>query len=178
MIDPKVSNDIELVLVNESFTTEFLELAKSDFDYLSEWLEWPRFCKTKQDFAKFVTDSISDYNSGKSMNCAILYKQEFSGVAGFNKIDMKLRRVEIGYWIGSKFQKKGIVTMVCRHLIEHAFKIPEINKAQISVAVDNYSSRAVCERLDMTLEGIISNKERVGDRVLDHAIYALHRGKT
>lgn len=175
MIEATVSEDIELVLVNDTFIPEYVVLAKESYDYLSEWLEWPRFCVTDVDFGKFVAESIKGFNSGESMNCAIKYKGFVAGVAGFNKIDLKLRRVVIGYWIGKDFQKQGVVTQTCQHLIEYAFNHINIDKIQISVAVGNSPSRAVCDRLGMKLEGIISNEERIGDKVLDHAVYALHR---
>jgi len=50
-----------------------------------------------------------------------------------------------------------------------------MNKVEISAAVDNAASRAVCERLGIELEGVITNAEKVGDRILTHAIYGLHR---
>jgi len=63
---------------------------------------------------------------------------------------------------------------VCKHLITYAFKTLNVDKVQISVATGNKPSRAICERLGMKLEGIISNEERVGNKILDHAIYATH----
>ncbi|POF57850.1 RimJ/RimL family protein N-acetyltransferase, partial [Vibrio vulnificus] len=42
-------------------------------------------------------------------------------------------------------------------------------------AKENTASRAVAERLGMSLEGIISRNEKVQDRVLDHAVYALRK---
>jgi ribosomal-protein-serine acetyltransferase len=50
-----------------------------------------------------------------------------------------------------------------------------MQKVQMSVAVENTRSRAVCERLGMVLEGIITNEEKIGERILDHAIYGLYR---
>ena len=175
MIELKVSDDIELALVREEFIPEFLNFVKTDFDYLSKWLEWPRVTKTASDFEQFVLESKRGYESSESMNCAILYKGAVAGVGGFNKIDVKLRRVEVGYWLGKAFQKCGIATSACAHLIKYAFSLPEIDKVQISVAVGNKASRAVCERLNMHLEGIVTNEERIGNKVLDHAIYALHK---
>ena len=42
-------------------------------------------------------------------------------------------------------------------------------------ATENLASRAICERLGMKLEGIISNAENLNGRIVDHAIYGLHR---
>ena len=169
-----ISPDIELVLVQDGFVPDYVRLAEKDFDYLSEWLEWPRFCITEVDFKKFVSESIASFEACESMNCAIKYKEMIAGTAGFNKIDRKLSRAEIGYWIGSEFQKNGIVTEVCRFLIAYAFENLRLNKVQMSVAVENKPSRAVCERLNMDLEGIITNEECIGEKILDHALYAIH----
>ena len=52
-----------------------------------------------------------------------------------------------------------------------------MEKVQIAAADGNAKSRAVCERLGMKLEGIITNRERIGDRILNHAIYGIHNTK-
>jgi ribosomal-protein-serine acetyltransferase len=53
-----------------------------------------------------------------------------------------------------------------------------MQKVQILIATGNLKSRAVCERLGIKLEGIVTNEEKVVDRILDHAIYGIHREKT
>jgi ribosomal-protein-serine acetyltransferase len=60
-------------------------------------------------------------------------------------------------------------------LHNYAFSHLNMNKVEISAAVDNAASRAVCERLGMGLEGVITNAEKVGDRIFTHAIYGLHK---
>jgi len=47
----------------------------------------------------------------------------------------------------------------------------------LGAAEDNAASRAVCECLGLKLEGIITNNEEVGDRVLDHAIYGIRKSE-
>ena len=178
MIKSKVNEDIELHLVHASFVTEYVELARSDFDHLAKWLEWPRFCKSATDFNEFISQSVKAFEAGETMHCGIKYKGAIVGVAGFNKIDLQLQRVEIGYWIGSQYEGKGIATSVCQHLIEYAFKELSVTKIQIAVAEENRRSRMVCQRLNMKLEGIISNEEKVGDTILSHAVYGLHRTPT
>ncbi len=175
MFTSVVDEEINLCLINENFVPRYVRLAKDNFDYLSEWLAWPRNCKTEEDFKSFVKDSLHKYAERSSLVCAIEYKGIIIGTAGYNTIDFELKKVEIGYWIAADVQGKGIVTRVCKHLISYAFSDLKMDKVQISVAVGNVASRAVCDRLGMTTEGIITNEEKVGSRILDHVIYGLHR---
>lgn len=50
-----------------------------------------------------------------------------------------------------------------------------MEKVEISAALENEASRAVCERLGMTQEGITRRAERLADRVVDHVHYGLLR---
>lgn len=50
-----------------------------------------------------------------------------------------------------------------------------MDKIEISAATENLASRAVCERLGMKLEGIISNAENIDGRIVNHAVYSLHQ---
>ncbi|MFT5880659.1 MAG: ribosomal-protein-serine acetyltransferase [Moritella sp.] len=170
-----IDDEINLCLVHQSFVPRYAALAKDNYDHLSEWLAWPYICKTEDDFKKFVLGSLHDYADNKSMNCAIEYKGEIVGNISFNTIDVAVKKVEIGYWLASRAQGNGIMTRACQSLIDYAFNQMNMDKVEIAAAVDNAPSRAVCERLGMTLEGVITNAEKVGDRILSHAIYGLHR---
>ncbi|ROS01075.1 ribosomal-protein-serine acetyltransferase [Sinobacterium caligoides] len=176
MFKLSVDEEINLYLVSESFTDRYVVLVEENRDYLSEWLEWPRFCKTQSDFSAFVRASLHRYADGAGMNCAIEYRGEIVGSSGFNSINQLLKVAEIGYWLGEQYQGHGIITRVCRYLIDYALTELAMEKVQIAVAESNVSSRAVCERLNMRLEGVITNREKVGDKILDHAIYAIRKG--
>lgn len=173
----EIDSEVKLALVHKSFAPRYAQLAKENFEYLEEWLAWPPHCKSKLDFEEFVQRSLHDYADGKSMVCAVFYQNELVGNASFNTINHDLKKVEIGYWLAKPFQGKGVMTRVCEALIEIAFSEFDMQKIQISAAVENKPSRSVCERLGMTLEGIITNEEYLGGRIVDHAIYGLHKDK-
>jgi ribosomal-protein-serine acetyltransferase len=171
----KVDNDIKLSLVQESFAPIYTQLVRQDFTYLNQWLAWPAHCKNEQDFVSFIRKSLHDYADGKSLVCGIFYNEKLVGNASFNAIHHQLKKVELGYWLIESAQGQSIMTRVCKKLIEIAFDQLLMHKVEISAATENRASRAVCERLGMQLEGIISNSENLNGRIVDHAIYALHR---
>ncbi|MGI9281821.1 MAG: GNAT family N-acetyltransferase [Endozoicomonas sp.] len=170
-----VDEEIRLQLVNDSIIPRYLELLEESRDYLSQWLPWPKFCNTEEGFKAFVKRSLHDYADGKSLTCAIEFQGKVVGNISFNAIRHDLKMVEIGYWLGEPYQGHGIITRACRYLCDYAFNELGMEKVQIAAAEENLSSRAVCERLGMNLEGIITHREKVGDRVLSHAIYGLRK---
>lgn len=175
MFYKEVDSEIKLALVQHSFAPLYAQLAKDNFEYLEEWLAWPPVCKSQCDFEEFIQRSLHDYADGKSMVCAIFYQNELVGNASFNTINRDLKKAEIGYWLAQPFQGKGVVTRVCQALINIAFSDLNMQKIQISVAVENKPSRSVCERLGMMLEGVITNEEYLSGRIIDHAIYGLFK---
>ncbi|MEZ8099161.1 GNAT family N-acetyltransferase [Vibrio bivalvicida] len=177
MFTQKVDDEISLALVQESFATKYSELVADQFDYLSQWLAWPSHCTSEQDFRLFVQRVLHEYAEGKTITCAIVYHGEIVGNCSCFGIDYDTKSLEIGYWLSQHCQGKGIVTRVVRYLIELAFNELKMEKVQLSAAVENMPSRKVAERTGMVLEGIISNQEKVGERILDHAIYGIHRNR-
>lgn len=169
-----VDSDIELALVEECFAPLYSALVSTQQDHLSQWLAWPPYCQSEQDFRLFIQRSLIDYAEGKSLTCAILFQGEVVGNCSFNDINHDLKRVKVGYWLSHEHTNKGIMTRVVKKLIDLAFTKYQMDKVELSAAVENWASRAVAERSGLVLEGVISNSERIGERILDHAIYAIH----
>ena len=176
MFTRKVDEDIQLALVQPSFAVGYVALAKANYKQLEQWLAWPPHSKTEADFMGFVERCLQDYAAGKSMTCGIIYQNQLVGNVSFNTINHALKKVEIGYWLAASAQGNGVITRVCKHLIDMAFDEMDMQKVQVSAAEGNAPSRAVCERLGMTLEGIITHAENLNGRIVNHAVYGLHKG--
>ncbi|MUJ38133.1 GNAT family N-acetyltransferase [Aliivibrio fischeri] len=177
MFTLKVDNELNLALIEPSFSPKYFDIVSRQRAYLSQWLAWPPHADSEAFFHSFITKSLLDYAEGKSMVCGMIYQGELVGNISFNSINQNLKTAEIGYWLNEDFQGKGIITRCVAKLIELAFNELGLNKIQISAAVGNQSSRAVCERLGMTLEGIITSSENLNGRIIDHAIYGLIKDK-
>ncbi|CAM3744616.1 Putative ribosomal N-acetyltransferase YdaF [Vibrio aerogenes CECT 7868] len=173
MFTLKVTDELELALIEPAFAKDYLDIATSQRDYLSQWLAWPQFAQDRAFFLEFIQKSLIDYANGKSLTCAILFEGQVVGNISFNSINHDLKKVEIGYWLSQKHQGKGIVSRAVAKLTDIAFTEMGMTKVQISAAIGNQPSRNVCERLGFKLEGILTQEEQIGDRLLDHAIYGL-----
>jgi ribosomal-protein-serine acetyltransferase len=83
---------------------------------------------------------------------------------------------EIGYWIASAHEGRGLVTAACRALIDLAFGELGLHRVTIRVAPDNARSRAIPERLGFTQEGVMREAGRTSLGHNDLVVYGLlHR---
>jgi len=168
-----IESDLKLALVEPSFASKYLKIVTNQRDYLLQWLAWPLHANSEEFFLTFINKSLIEYAQGKGMVCGIIYQGELVGNISFNTINHDLKMVEIGYWLSEEYQGNGIITRSAAKLIDIAFSELNIDKVQISAAVENRASRKVCERLGMKLEGIITHSENLNGRIVDHAIYGL-----
>ena len=175
MFTLNIGPDLQLAIVQPSFARRYLDIVTAERAYLSKWLPWAKHANNEAFFLEFIRKSLQGYAEGKSMTCAIVYQHTVVGNVSFNSIDQELKKVVVGYWLSEKYQGMGIVTKAVSFLIEYAFSELSMDKVEICAAVDNTASRRVCERLNMVLEGIISNSENVNSEIIDHAIYGIHR---
>jgi len=175
MFTLEVEKGLNLALVEPKFAPLYLDIVSKQRGYLSEWLAWPSHADNTDFFISFVKRSLHEYAEGNSMVCAMIYHDELVGNISFNTIDYQLHKVQIGYWLSKDHQGKGIISKSVAKLIEIAFENLDMQKVEISVAVDNQPSRKVCERLGFTLEGILTRAENLNGRIIDHALYGLTR---
>lgn len=175
MFSWQLDEELSLLFLQPDMATELFALCHDNLDYLSQWLPWPPLIQRVEDTALFIRHAIEGFARGESMSCAIEFQGELVGLISYNKIDRQLGVASIGYWLAERWQGQGIITRACQALIHHAFEELAMEKVAISAAVDNGPSRAVCERLGFTLEGIIRRAEKLPQGVVDHASYGLLR---
>ena len=174
MFTLNIAPDLQLAIVQPSFARHYLDIVTAERAYLSKWLPWATDANNEAFFLEFIRKSLQGYAEGKSMTCALVYQHTVVGNVSFNSIDQELKKVVVGYWLSEKYQGLGIMTKAVSFLIEYAFSELSMDKVEICVAADNGPSRRLCERLNMTLEGIISNYENLNSDIIGHAIYGLH----
>ena len=156
MFTRKINDRIALSLVQPSFAKAYLAIVNKQREDLAQYLPWAAKACDEAFFLTFINNSLHDYADGKSLTCAIIYEGQIAGNISFNKIDYKLSKVSIGYWLSQEYRGQGIITKCVNNLVEIAFDELKLNKIEIRVATTNIASRAVPEHLGFKLEGIIT----------------------
>ena len=161
-----------LRLFEEADAQELYEVVVANREYLSRWMPWaPK--QTPENTLEFIRVSRRQFAENNGFQAAIVEDGRIVGVTGFHSIDWENLSTTIGYWIAAEAQGRGTVTRAVGALVDHAFGVWKLNRVEIHAAPENDRSRAIPRRLGFAEEGLLRQAERVGDRFVDHVLYAM-----
>jgi ribosomal-protein-serine acetyltransferase len=172
-----IRDDLYLALLEERHAGEVFAVVDRERAYLREWLPWVDPTRTADAILKFIKDSLQQFASNEGFAAGIWSGEEFAGVIGTHKVDWQYRKAEMGYWIASKFQGRGIVTDAARAVIDHAFVAWKLNRVEIHCATGNAKSCAIPQRLGFQFEGVHRQAQLLNGSYLDINVYSLLAGE-
>jgi ribosomal-protein-serine acetyltransferase len=170
-----LSPEAELRLLDVGDAEALFALVDRNRAHLRQWLPWVDYTRTIEDSRMFRLEGLERFAENGSFEAGIWYKGELAGVIGLHRIAWAERKTSIGYWLGEEFQGKGLMTMACRAVIRHAFEDMDLNRIEIKVAIGNFRSRAIPQRLGFTHEGVLRDDGWLYDHHVDHDVFSLLR---
>jgi len=176
-----ISNSIDEITITDNIVLSYPQLKHSDqlFKliqdnklYFSNSMEWPKHVNELSDSISFIEQSRLNNQNNTALVLLIIFESRVAGVISFNNIDCANHTAYMGYWLGKRFQGKGIITQSIKKLIHDYSSTGKINRFVIKCAVDNIKSNAVALRCGFTLEGVLRNAEVINGVAHDQNIYA------
>jgi len=167
-----VEEGLEIVEPMERDAEELFTLVDENRAYLREWLPWLDDVKSVDDEHALIR-SLSEKKSDHFTLYIIRQFGNLVGVISLNWVDWSNRSFGLGYWVSQSSAGQGIITKACSRLMDHCFDDLNLHRSVIEVAVENYPSQAVAERLGMRLEGISKDREWLYDHFTDGSLYAI-----
>jgi RimJ/RimL family protein N-acetyltransferase len=157
------------------------EAIKTSINELKPWLPFASSEPSEEDTEINVRQAYIKFLSREDLRFHVFLKEtgEFVVSSGLHRIDWNVKKFEIGYWADSRHAGEGYVTETVACLTDFAFKNLRANRIEIRCDAKNIKSRAVAERLDFNLEGILVNDDLSVDRteLRDTCIYAKIRNE-
>ena len=134
--------------------------------------------KDKTETKMFVERVISEMDEDKSYTWTIFFHDEFCGIISLIGILRKHRaltydRAELAYWLGKRFQHKGIMTEAGQRIIEFAFKELGIHRLVVSHVPQNNSSKRLIKRWNFKYIGTEREAFNKNGQWFDHNLYEL-----
>jgi ribosomal-protein-serine acetyltransferase len=161
-----------LRLLEESDAEALYAVVDANRHYLARWLPWAAG-QTLEGTVTFIRATRRQLANDDGFQSAIVEDDRIIGMVGFHAVSWQQRSTSIGYWLAESAQGRGIMTNAVRALTDHALTVWRLNRVEIRAAVENERSRSIPERLGFRQEGILTRAELVGDRYVDHVVYAI-----
>ncbi len=161
-----------LRLFEEADAEELYAVIEANREYLSVWLPWVPG-QTLEKTLEFIRFSRRQLGENQGFQVAVIEEGAIVGTTGYHRIDWENRSTTVGYWLAESAQGRGSMTLAATALVDHAFTEWKLRRVEVHAGVGNARSRAIPERLGFTEEGVLRQAERVGDRFVDHVVYAM-----
>ncbi|OWA36117.1 RimJ/RimL family protein N-acetyltransferase [Saccharibacillus sp. O16] len=152
---------------------ELLELIGGSRHTLQPWMPWIEQIQEITDAEEFIATAARLYADNDAVTAGLWERDRLAGVIGFHEINWRSRSTQIGYWLGADFEGRGLMSLASRAFVDYAFLELELNRLEIRCATLNSRSRAVPERLQFLLEGVLRQAERLEHGYVDHAVYGM-----
>lgn len=148
--------DIHLVMPQSWQAIDLYQAIAHDRVSLGKWLPWAYQMKSAQDEASFIQTIQEKMIKDRMVVLTILVNGEPSGMIDLHNL-VKNQKGEIGYWLSSTYQGRGIVTNSVLKLCQYAFSELNLQYIDLIVAVENGKSARVARNADFKLMGMKKN---------------------
>jgi RimJ/RimL family protein N-acetyltransferase len=151
------------------------EAIVESIEALQRWMPWASPTPTVEQTEAWCRNSHADFIRRKQIPLLMFLRgtNTFVGSSGMPRLDWRVPRFEIGYWVRRRFEGRGYVTEAVAALTQLAFERLAANRVEIFTDARNERSWRVAERLGFELEGVLRNDERAPDgRLRDTRVYA------
>lgn len=169
----KVDDEIEIRMLEESDTETVFALVDRNRQHLRQWLIWVDRSDSPEVTRQFIKESKRQYENKEALSAGIWLNEDLVGAIGVVHYDWYNRKLEIGYWISSDQQGKGIITRAVSAIVDDAFDNLGFHRVEIHCAAGNNRSRAIPERLGFKQDGIMREAGLLSGEFVDKVIYSM-----
>jgi ribosomal-protein-alanine N-acetyltransferase len=138
--------------------------------FLRDSFPYPYTLRDAQRWIHYVNHIAKGYFRAIELN------NEVVGCIGVElQADVFCKSAELGYWIGQRFWRKGIMTHVVKKTIEHAFFNMDIVRLYANVFEGNIGSVKVLEKAGFVQEAVLKDAVYKNGVYLDQLIFTIVR---
>ncbi|MGD6960099.1 GNAT family N-acetyltransferase [Rossellomorea aquimaris] len=150
---------------------------KDSINELKQWLILFQAIPTVEETEILLRNAHIDFLKRESFRYLIFHKDtnDFIGTASLHRINWKISKCEIGYWINSQFSGNGYMTETVSKLTNLGFQQLKFRRIEIRCESTNYKSRSIPVKLGFELEGTLRNDDLSADgrKLTDTCIYSI-----
>ncbi len=171
----QLNDDVMVALSIPQHATELFSLLDENRSFLRCWIPWVDSIQSVDDVRKDINEQLIKFSQSAGLHETIFYRNEIVGVVGYQYIDHINGTGYIGYWLGERFNGKGIMTLAVKDIIKIGFEMLSLQKIDIRCTSQNEKSCGVPERLGFKKEGIARSAQKLHGTYVDQSVYGLLR---
>ncbi|KTR27674.1 GNAT family N-acetyltransferase [Exiguobacterium sp. A1_3_1] len=170
----QVSDHVSLQLFERHHAEGLFALVDANRAHLREWLGWVDGATEASTYQESVIPAwLQQFADGNGFTCGIYLEDELVGTISLHEINRHLGQTSIGYYLGEKGLRKGVMTDVVRFVTNYCFETLGLNRVVIECATGNLRSRRIPERLGFMEEGVLRDAEKLYGTYHDIVVYAM-----
>jgi ribosomal-protein-serine acetyltransferase len=166
---------ISIVPVTTTHASALASLVASNIEHLRTYLPNVAELATTTAAQAHLQAAAERARKGEVYEWHLFTDAVLCGAIRVKDIDRDDQKAKIGYFIGSQFQGKGIVTSSVRAVLAHCFGSLGLNRMELRCAAGNQPSMRVAERLGFVHEGLLRQDEFLNGVFVDQHVYSLLR---
>lgn len=158
------------------------EIESSDIKHIHKGLSDPEITKyydvhyptleeTKEQMKWYK--SLKDEGTGIWWGIFGIQDNVFRGACGFNGLDKKHRKAEIGLWLLKEYWGNGILKEMMPKLFEIGFSDLGLNRIEGYVVTENLKCKSALEKINFKYEGTMRECEIIDGKPISVDIYAI-----
>ena len=168
------SNRVTLRIIEASDAREFSELVRQSSS-LFKWIDWctPGYSETEAE--KFILATRLNWVKADAFGFGVFdnISGNILGMVAINELYHTFNMASLGYWIGDKYQNKGIATEALQALINFCFEQLKLTRLEIVCDPDNLPSQRLIERCGAEKEAIARNRFVFNGKPKDGVVFSI-----
>ena len=143
---------------------------------LRPWMPWAMEPLTPESQEAVMRRAHADFMARTDLMLLLLLKgtNTMVGSSGLHRIDWRVPRFEIGYWLRTSYTGKGYMTEAVNAITAFAFGTLEARRVEIRCDERNTRSAAVAQRCGFALEGVLrhSGRSHLDGELVNEMVFA------
>jgi ribosomal-protein-alanine N-acetyltransferase len=161
---------------------QWAALREESRDFLTPWEPiWPADDLTRAAFRRRLKRYEEDQRSDQSYALLVFGTEKNALVGGITLANVRrgvAQAGSIGYWVGARYARQGLMTAAMRALIPYAFDSLRLHRLEAACIPTNAASIALLEKTGFQREGFAREYLCINGVWADHLLYARLRGDT
>jgi ribosomal-protein-serine acetyltransferase len=169
----ETASGIAIVPVKVEHAAGLAELVQRNIAHLHAYLPAVANLSTVEAAETHLFAAMERAASGDVHEWHLFVDGTLCGAIRLKDIDRDDRKAKIGYFLGSEFTGKGIVTSAVSAVLAWCFDHLHLNRIELRCASGNAASMRVAERLGFSREGLLRQDECLNGVFVDQYVYGL-----